>query len=222
VANRSFLYRCDDVPDGKKVVRPQGLHEWNWTTPIVQLLLAASEPVLTTFTTGEEHVAIVAKRDDELAFAFYRAALHARPDPDLAKDVAAMEAFLSERPSTHILLDASELFAMERGAATTHAKKLIATIEKTAKRARRAIADKEPAMFEEPRALGELYDRLNQSLAGDAWSETTPPKYSATATFAAETQLDHPTFGIGYVLESKPGRVTVVFGTTMRTLAQAK
>ncbi|HEY1134566.1 MAG TPA: hypothetical protein VGE77_08305 [Nocardioides sp.] len=63
MANRSYLYAVDRIPDGTAPVRAVGVSEWPWDLPTVHLVLVSGHPRVCPSTIWDPPVtAIVAER----------------------------------------------------------------------------------------------------------------------------------------------------------------
>ena len=63
MANRSYLYTCDDIPTADGKVKPRGLCEFNYGIPIVHKLMVASAPrVVRSAIWGEHDIGILGDR----------------------------------------------------------------------------------------------------------------------------------------------------------------
>jgi predicted nucleic acid-binding Zn-ribbon protein len=93
---------------------------------------------------------------------------------------------------------------------TCHKKSTLKLGPARAKRGSAALANKQASTA----AQIHEWQKLAES------NKSSGKSYSITARFAVKDKIDHPKFGVGFVLASVPGRVTALFESGEKTLIQ--
>ena len=161
MANRSYLYTCDESPAAGRAVKPRGLCEFNYGIPIVHKLMVASAPrVVRSAIWGDHDIGILADRagaiERTLAFVDKLSAGELAEQDAWNEEVAGMKQFLAAvPPSKYVLLETGEIYEMTEpdAAAIVGAVKRLADTEipAVAARAARAVAGQEDAWLSELR-----------------------------------------------------------------------
>ena len=115
MANRSYLYSCDYVPEGieqKKALT--GISEWNYDIPLVFKLLASGSPKLckSSIWDMDEKIAIVSSYEEGVA---NLVSFLDKIDSDMTKSLAEeAKAFLrnEKNSSKYFVLECGEIFDM--------------------------------------------------------------------------------------------------------------
>lgn len=112
MANRSYLYAVDRVPDGNAPTpRIVGVSEWNWDVPVVHEVLLTGSPALCPSSIwGGEVQAIVGNYDEGVAN-LERVFARLPQTPEVQRDIAEARAFLldPEVRSAYLLLEPAEI-----------------------------------------------------------------------------------------------------------------
>ncbi len=179
MANRSYLYTCDETPSGKGFYA-RGLNEYGWNIPLVHKLMMAGSPRVVHSAIWDRDIGILADRagafERVIAFLDKVAEGKISKRAELDSELAEMKQFLGKAPpSRYLLLEAGEIFDIMDGDLDKHAKDLIAEIPKLVAKADRAIAGKEAKW------LDQLRKKWRDEVSTGFWSDVlyfsfTPPK----------------------------------------------
>ncbi|HUS27839.1 MAG TPA: hypothetical protein VMZ53_05005 [Kofleriaceae bacterium] len=173
MANRSYLYTCDQVPTDESTDAPRGLSELNYDIPLIHMLMAANNPRRVQSAIWSEHdIAILADREHaiERALAFADKVGAGTLDDRAAwdSDLAAMREFFAKvPPSKYVLLECGEIWEMQcdsLDAIKAAADKLVTDCQATGARVDRALAGKEDTWLDEVRTEWQRH-------FGASWSE---------------------------------------------------
>ena len=169
MANRSYLYTCDEVP-GAEGFYARGLSEYNWEVPLVHMVMMGGAPRVVRSAIWGHEIGILADRAGafERALAFFsrlgEGVLPAREE--FEGELAAMRRFLAATPpSRYLLLEAGEIFDVIDGELAENAALLAAEVPAVAARAERAIAGRED------RWLASLRETWREEARPGWWSE---------------------------------------------------
>jgi len=167
MANRSYLYASDAIPDGKTKIAPRGLCEYNWDIPLVHKLVMGGAPRRVHSAIWPQHeIGIIANRQGAIerveAFAakLLEGDLDAEKRTQLESELADMRAVSEKTPATpYLLLEVGEIVDMMGGELVDQADKIVKEIPAVVARAERAVAGKEDAWLAELR--GKPLDEFN-------------------------------------------------------------
>ncbi|MBA3540568.1 MAG: hypothetical protein H0T79_13240 [Deltaproteobacteria bacterium] len=171
MANRSYLYASDAIPDGTAKLAPRGLSECNYDIPLVHKLMVANAPRRVRSAIWNEHdIGIIANREGaaERATAFIAKLLEGEiADRDqLTGDLADMQQRLASTAATpYVLLEVGEILDMQGGDLAEGAQAVVDEIPALVARVDRAIAGNEEPWLAQLRTLS--LEELNLG----AWSE---------------------------------------------------
>src|SRR4051812_48216214 len=102
MANRSYLYACDGIPDGEAKLAPTGLSEYNYDVPLVHKLMIANNPRRVPSVIWDAEVGIVADREGaaERVIAFAEKLLEAPVSDrdELTTELGDLKAVLAKTP----------------------------------------------------------------------------------------------------------------------------
>jgi hypothetical protein len=121
MANRSYLYTIPGIPpDNGPTPKPiRGLSEWSWDVPISHLLMVGENTTVCPSALWEPRIGIVGEfeKGKNLLLRFLRhlqsSGKMSKPDAYAAAvDETARFLSLAENRSTHVLLEAGEIFAL--------------------------------------------------------------------------------------------------------------
>ncbi|HEU0037590.1 MAG TPA: hypothetical protein VFQ53_43565 [Kofleriaceae bacterium] len=156
MANRSYLYTCDELPGGEGFYA-RGLSEYNWDIPLVHKLMIANESRVVRSAIWDRDIGIVANRAGafERVIRFFdkvgEGALEDREQFDQALRHA--KEFLSTTPDTkYLLLEAGEIYDLQGGDLTAEAQLVCTEAARLGARADRALAGTEAEWLDELRA----------------------------------------------------------------------
>jgi hypothetical protein len=148
MANRSYLYAIDGIPDGKGRHIPTGLSEYSSDVPLVHKLMIANAPRRVPSVIWEADVGIVADRAGaaERVIAFAEKLLEGKVSDRgaLTAELAACKAVLAGTPpGKYILLEIGEILETQEGDPLKAVDRLIKDLPALAAKVDRAIAGKE-------------------------------------------------------------------------------
>ena len=88
---------------------------------------------------------------------------------------------------------------------------------KPPKKASKSSAGSKSRTRKAPAAQGPSWDDLNAKLGGEKRQS-----YSLSARFSANTAIDHPKFGLGFVITSNVDRIEALFQDGLRVLVHGR